>query len=67
MQIRFSFGSSLVGKGWPVPVREPLTKAQRLEQERLSNALENALRGSSSKEPPRSCRVMRGLWGYKTF
>ncbi|KAJ6621207.1 S-adenosyl-L-methionine-dependent methyltransferase [Mycena sp. CBHHK59/15] len=64
MQTRTALWCSLTGIGWQFPPREPLSKAELIEEERLRAAMLEA-RTFADEEPPTLCRSLRVLVGYK--
>ncbi|KAJ7706019.1 hypothetical protein B0H17DRAFT_1035287 [Mycena rosella] len=66
MQTRTALWCSLTGIGWLFPPREPLSKAELIEEERIRAAmLEARTYADSEDEPPSPCRSLRVLVGYK--
>ncbi|KAJ7619183.1 hypothetical protein DFH06DRAFT_1235568 [Mycena polygramma] len=64
MQTRTALWCSLTGIGWQFPPREPLSKAELIEEERIRAAMMEA-RTFADDEPPIPCRSLRVLVGYK--
>ncbi|KAF8216065.1 hypothetical protein K438DRAFT_1705016 [Mycena galopus ATCC 62051] len=66
MQTRTALWCSLTGIGWPFPPREPLSKAELIEEERIRAAMIEARTYASSDDESLSpCRSLRVLVGYK--
>ncbi|KAJ7727817.1 hypothetical protein DFH07DRAFT_757514 [Mycena maculata] len=66
MQTRTALWCSLTGIGWLFPPREPLSKAELIEEERIRAAMMEARTfDDSDDEPPAPCRSLRVLVGYK--
>ncbi|KAH7886106.1 hypothetical protein F5I97DRAFT_2025859 [Phlebopus sp. FC_14] len=65
MQARISLWCSLSEFGWTVPAREPLTKAELVEEERLHQAMLEARRFASEEDLQTPCRSVRIFVGYK--
>ncbi|KIK70686.1 hypothetical protein GYMLUDRAFT_210055 [Collybiopsis luxurians FD-317 M1] len=65
MQSRISFWCSLQEIGWTQPVREPLTKAELIEEERMREAMLQARRNTTSEDQQMPCRSVRVLVGFK--
>ncbi|KAF9074835.1 hypothetical protein BDP27DRAFT_1316051 [Rhodocollybia butyracea] len=65
MQSRVSLWCSLSDIGWPLPVREPLTKAELIEEERMREAMLEARRSASLEDQQLPCRSVRVLVGFK--
>ncbi|KAJ7925937.1 S-adenosyl-L-methionine-dependent methyltransferase [Mycena leptocephala] len=66
MQTRTALWCSLTGIGWLFPPREPLSKAELIEEERIRAAMMEARTfGDSDDETPVPCRSLRVLVGYK--
>lgn len=64
MQARVALWCSLTNIGWPLPPREPLSKAELIEEERVRESILEARRFSPLEEPV-PCRAVRILVGYK--
>ncbi|EIN13950.1 hypothetical protein PUNSTDRAFT_58022 [Punctularia strigosozonata HHB-11173 SS5] len=66
MRVRISLWSSLTDMGWTFPIREQLSKAEHLEEERVRRDLLEAIRrhGRDSVSD-RPCRNMKAFFGYK--
>ena len=65
MQHRLSLWSSVLDMGWPLPTREPLSKAELIEEERLREAMLEARKSASPEDLEQPCRSFRVLVGYK--
>ncbi|KAJ7446496.1 hypothetical protein B0H11DRAFT_2084990 [Mycena galericulata] len=66
MQTRTALWCSLTGIGWQFPPREPLSKAELIEEERIRAAMMEARTyAESDDEPATPCRSLRVLVGYK--
>ncbi|KAJ6604807.1 S-adenosyl-L-methionine-dependent methyltransferase [Mycena vulgaris] len=65
MQTRTALWCSLTGIGWQFPPREPLSKAELIEEERIRAAMIEARTYAAEDEPPSPCRSLRVLVGYK--
>ncbi|TFK36969.1 hypothetical protein BDQ12DRAFT_686169 [Crucibulum laeve] len=65
MQARVSLWCSLTERGWPSPVREPLSKAELIEEERIRDGMLEARRFASTEDLQVPCRALRVLVGYK--
>ena len=65
MQARVSLWASLTGLGWPQPQREPLSKAELIEEERVRQAMLEARQFASAEDLQTPCRTSRVLVGYK--
>ncbi|KAH7916434.1 hypothetical protein BJ138DRAFT_1169259 [Hygrophoropsis aurantiaca] len=65
MQARISLWCSLSNFGWEVPPREPLTKAELVEEERLYKAIIEARRQASDEDLQTPCRSVRIFVGHK--
>ncbi|GLB35880.1 putative O-methyltransferase [Lyophyllum shimeji] len=65
MQARVSLWCSLAGIGWPFPTREPLSKAELIEEERIRESLLRARQYMSEEDRQTPCRAVRVLVGYK--
>lgn len=66
MQARVSLWCSLAELGWPVPLREPLSKAELVEEERLHQAMLEARRFASEDDLQTCCRSFRAFVGCKS-
>ena len=67
MHIRIALWTSLTGLGWPIPTREPLSKAELIEEERIRESMLKASRFVTPEEIQTSCRSVRVLIGHKTL
>ncbi|KAF5388526.1 hypothetical protein D9757_004671 [Collybiopsis confluens] len=66
MQSRISLWCSLEEVGWAQPVREPLTKAELIEEERKRAAISGARNDARSEDLQQmACRSIRILVGFK--
>ncbi|KAF9270626.1 hypothetical protein L218DRAFT_889210 [Marasmius fiardii PR-910] len=65
MKQRISLWSSLSDMDWPFPTREPLSKAELIEEERLHKAMLEARKWASPEDLQLPCRSFRVLIGYK--
>ncbi|KIY67197.1 hypothetical protein CYLTODRAFT_376545 [Cylindrobasidium torrendii FP15055 ss-10] len=65
MQTRVSLWCSLHNIGWPFPAREPLSKAELIEEERLRDAMTEARQYAPPEDLRLPCRTIRILVGYK--
>lgn len=65
MQARVSIWCSLDDLGWPLPVREPLSKAELIEEERLRESMLEARKRATPDEMQIPCRAVRVIVGYK--
>ena len=65
MQARVSLWCSLDGFGWPLPVREPLSKAELIEEERLRESMLEARKQATAEEMQIPCRAFRVIVGTK--
>ncbi|ESK90917.1 S-adenosyl-L-methionine-dependent methyltransferase [Moniliophthora roreri MCA 2997] len=65
MKHRMSLWSSLLDIDWPLPTREPLSKAELIEEERLREAMLEARRYASPEDLQTPCRSFRVLVGFK--
>lgn len=66
MHARVSLWCSLAEMGWPVPPREPLSKAELVEEERLHRAMLEARRFASEDDLLTYCRSVRSFVGSKS-
>lgn len=64
MQARVSLWCSLTGIGWLFPTREPLSKAELIEEERMRESISEA-RKLLDEDFQVPCRAVRVLVGYK--
>jgi hypothetical protein len=67
MQIRVALWASLVNFGWPTPKREPLSKAELIEEERVRQAMVEARKLATPEDFQTPCRTTRVLIGYKSY
>jgi hypothetical protein len=65
MQTRISFWCSLTELGWELPPKEPLSKAEHIEEERIHNAIREAMQSASEEDMQTPCRSARILIGFK--
>ncbi|KAF9469862.1 hypothetical protein BDZ94DRAFT_1151510 [Collybia nuda] len=65
MQSRISMWCSLTGFGWPFPTREPLSKAELIEEGRIRDSMVEARKFASEEDQQNPCRSVRVLVGYK--
>lgn len=65
MQARISLWCSLNNIGWPLPPREPLSKAELIEEERMREAMLEARKHAPAEDLQIPCRTCRVLIGYK--
>ncbi|KAK0208757.1 hypothetical protein DFS33DRAFT_1253760 [Desarmillaria ectypa] len=65
MQARVSLWCSLNNIGWPFPPREPLSKAELIEEERMREAMLEARKHAPVEDLQVPCRTIRVLIGYK--
>jgi hypothetical protein len=65
MQTRISFWCSLTELGWDLPPKEPLSKAEHIEEERIHNAIRVAMESASEEDMQTPCRSARILIGFK--
>lgn len=64
MHIRISLWYSLTKSGWPYPQRDPLSKAELIEEERLRRDISEAWKQATKAElekPTRAIRLMVGI------
>ena len=66
MQARVSLWCSLSGIGWPFPPREPLSKAELIEEERIRDGMMEARKFATAEDLQTPCRAVRVLVGYKS-
>ena len=59
MRVRMALWHSLMKNGWEYPRRDPLTKAEALEEERLRHDILEARRLAHEKELSPFCRQIR--------
>ncbi|KAF9245796.1 hypothetical protein BU15DRAFT_85484 [Melanogaster broomeanus] len=67
MEARVSLWCSLRELGWPVPPREPLSKAELVKEEQLQQAMLEARRLASDDDIQPPSRSVRMFLGYKDF
>lgn len=67
MQARIALWCSLCGIGWPFPPREPLTKAELIEEERIREGMLEARNYATQEDLQAPCRAVRALVGYKSL
>jgi len=65
MKARVSHWCSLDNLGWPLPGREPLTKAELIEEKRLYEKMVEARKQATIEELQIPCRSLRVVFGYK--
>jgi len=65
MQVRISFWKSLTELGWNLPPREPMPKAEYIEEERLHKAIKEAMESASDEDRQTPCRSVRVFIGFK--
>ncbi|KAF9041753.1 hypothetical protein BDZ89DRAFT_1100020 [Hymenopellis radicata] len=65
MQARASLWCSLNNIGWPFPPREPLKKAELVEEQRMREAMLEARKHAPAEDLQVPCRTARTLVGYK--
>jgi len=65
MQTRISFWCSLTELGWDLPPKEPLSKAEHIEEERMHKAIKVAMESASEEDMQTPCRSTRILVGFK--
>ncbi|KAF8899036.1 hypothetical protein BD779DRAFT_1486712 [Infundibulicybe gibba] len=65
MQARVALWCSLTGLGWLFPSREPLSKAELIEEERIREGMLEARKHASVEDLQVPCRSIRVLVGYK--
>ncbi|EFI28682.1 hypothetical protein CC1G_13708 [Coprinopsis cinerea okayama7 len=65
MHIRISLWTSLTNFGWNIPTREPLSKAELIEEERIRESMSKASQFVTMEEIQAPCRSVRVLVGYK--
>ncbi|KDR85476.1 hypothetical protein GALMADRAFT_234363 [Galerina marginata CBS 339.88] len=64
MQVRVSLWCSLDGLGWPLPIREPSSKAEIIEEERMRENMIEARKYATAEEMQVPCRSIRAVVGY---
>jgi len=65
MKARVSHWCSLENLGWPLPCREPLTKAELIEENRIREDMIEARKHATVEELQIPCRSVRVVLGYK--
>ncbi|KAF8807852.1 S-adenosyl-L-methionine-dependent methyltransferase [Phlegmacium glaucopus] len=65
MKARISLWCSLDSLGWPLPSREPLSKAELIEEMRLREDMIEAQKYATVEELQIPCRAVRVVLGYK--
>lgn len=65
MHLRISLWYSLTDSGVPFPEREPMTKAELVEEQRVRTNLLEARKQAKPEEFDIPCRALRVLIGYK--
>jgi hypothetical protein len=65
MKVRVSHWCSLENLGWPVPTREPLSKAELIEEKRLRDNMIEARKHATVEELQIPCRAVRVVLGFK--
>ena len=65
MKARVSHWCSLDNLGWPLPNREPLSKAELIEEKRLHDNMIEARKHATVEELQIPCRSIRVVLGYK--
>ncbi|PPQ99563.1 hypothetical protein CVT24_005351 [Panaeolus cyanescens] len=61
MQARISLWCSLDNIGWPLPAKEPLSKAELIEEQRLRENMIEARKHATIEEMQRPCRAIRAF------
>ncbi len=64
MEARVSLWCSLDDMGWPLPSKEPLSKAELIEAERLRESMLEARKHATVEEMQIPCRAVRAIVGY---
>lgn len=67
MQTRVSLWHSLADLGWELPPKEPLSKAEHNEEERIHSAIREAMKSATVEDMKAPCRSVRGMIGYKSL
>jgi hypothetical protein len=67
MQTRVALWASMTNLGWPAPQREPLSKAELIEEERIRQAMLEARKLASPEDFQTPCRSTRILIGTKVM
>ncbi|KAL1738518.1 hypothetical protein HDZ31DRAFT_69910, partial [Schizophyllum fasciatum] len=65
MRARISFWCTLCELGWSYPPRDPLSKAQAMEESRLREAMAEARRAAQQGDLQQPSRALRVLVGHK--
>jgi len=65
MHSRVSLWCSLTALGWEVPPREPLSRAELIEEERLYKAIIEAHKSATEEDFQTPCRSVRIFVGFK--
>jgi hypothetical protein len=65
MQVRISFWCSLTELGWDLPPKEPVSKAEYIEEERIHKAIKEAMESAKDEDTQTPCRSVRVFLGYK--
>jgi hypothetical protein len=65
MRARISIWYSMTELGFSLPKRDPLHKAELLEEERIRKAILDARARAREEDFDVPCRVMRGFTGFK--
>jgi len=67
MQIRISLWCSLTALGWDLPWKEPVSKAEYIEEEGIHIAIKKAMESASDEDMQTPCRSARVLVGWKSI
>ncbi|KAI0079642.1 hypothetical protein K474DRAFT_1617498 [Panus rudis PR-1116 ss-1] len=67
MHVRISLWNSATQYGWPYPRRDPLTKAELVEEERLRRAILEGRKRAVDEDFQQPSRSLRLLVGMKSF
>lgn len=62
---RVSLWSSLTELGWALPPREPLSKAEHIEEERIHAAIKEAMKSATEDDMQQPSRTVRVTIGFK--
>lgn len=62
---RVSFWCSLTELGWTLPPREPLSKAEHIEEERIHAAIKEAMKSATEDDMRQPARTTRVIIGFK--
>lgn len=65
IRVRMSLWRSAESLGWPIPTREPLTKAELIEAKRLRERMIEARKLATVEEMHVPCRSVRVILGHK--